>query len=529
MVEIHKDIGSVQEIIDRFEKAKAKRERWESQWRRAYRYSMPNKEIFDEAFVNGEQRNAQVYDETAVESVPKFATRLQSALIPPWSQWAKLVPGSFVNDDTSIELPAAFEGQFEADDAEGLLEEYTEKLFFWIHHSNFSSQALECFKEVSIANGSILIEPSDDPTKVFTCRAETISEIYLELGPDGSYETSFRCMKPKARNILRLWKGAKPTQQMQNCIKDKPEEEIELIEAIIFEPEGGDYHMVVIEPGEKAAIFYENKGPSNPRIAFAWSRVAGETYGRGPIIDVLPAILSLNKVWEYALINGGFKAAGMWTAASDGVWNPFNLKLKPGTVIPVHSNDRSNPSLAQLPVGGDLQYIDWMADNKQGVIQRALFSNPLGNVEDTPVRTLGENMARLQDMLNQAGASISLLETDFVERTLRRMNHLLVQAGKLPPLEIDGEVISLKFQSPIAQARDAQELSSLDTFYASVAPYGPEALVLNTSQKEVFKLAQKASGLPSDIIVEDDERQKQIDNTLQLVPQGGLGGAVDAG
>lgn len=508
---IPSDVGTEASLIVRFKKAKAARAPWESLWRKAYDYAIPDKQVFYDT-EKGRQRNAQVFDETAVKAVQKFATRVQAAITPTWSEFTKLVPGGMVDDDTAIDIPEAFEHMFEdVHDAGELLESYTEKVFHYLHHSNFSSQTFEAFQDLAITNGAMLCE--DHEVDGLSFKAEPITNLFLECGPNGEYETTWRYVNSKARDILRLWPDATLPEDLAKEVERKPTAEHRFIEGTIYEPKLAAYHLVVIHEKKKSAIYYRELGESNPWTIFPWRRSPGEIYSRGPILDVLPAILSLNKIWEFVLQNAAYKAAGAWTGSTDGAWNPFTVQIIPGTIIPVGSNDHRNPSLRELPVGGDLQYIDWLIGQKQSQIEQALFANPMGDI-DSPVRTLGENMLRVQDMLEEAGASFSLLETEFVAKIMKRVIFLLVRAGKLPEIKVDGKAITLKMTSPLAQARDAQELNKTNLFMQTVAPLGEELMQMKINPHEFYENAARRSGVPvKTVYSEDDLKQMAQDVT----------------
>jgi hypothetical protein len=236
-------------------------------------------------------------------------------------------------------------------------------------------------------------------------------------------------------------------------------------------------------------------------------------------------------MWEYVLAGAAWKIMGLWTGVDDGVWNPYNTKLQPGTVIPVGSNETSNPSIRPLEVGGDLPFTDWFIQQKQSVIEQALFANPMGDIEDTSVRTLGENMLRVQDMLEEAGASFSLLETEFVQKCIKRVLFILQEQGVLPRadqggvIEIDGKRISLKMQSPIAQARDAQELVSLQQFNSMALGTIGEALMMRYDQEELLDYIRQKTGVPARILKTEAEVQEAMAQAAQMaqeVPGGGV-------
>lgn len=498
-------------LLKRFKESKSRRDPWEPLWRRAFNYSVPNKEVFTNRS-KGAQRNAQVFDETAVRSVPKFATRIQAALVPSWAQWAKLVPASALSEE--VEIPEAFAEVIQGDDSEEVLESYTDRVFEYIHHSNFASQAFEAFQDLSISTAALFIE--SDETDVFKCTAVPLHTFYRDVYCE---KTFWREHEIECANILSRWPDAKLPSELTQQIENKPETKVKVIEGTIYDKEMGEYELVIMLDKQKTIIFEENFGASSPWVVFGWDMTPGELYHRGPVLSVLPAILSLNKMCEILLQNSALKAAGVWTGSmGDGSWNPNNVRIIPGTVIPVGTNESSNPSIRPLDVGGDLQYVDYVITQKTRVVEEALFANPMGDVGEAPVRTLGENMMRVQDMLQQAGASFSLLERDFVAASLKRIVHLLTEAGKVPEIKIDGEAITIKMQSPLAQARDAEGLGSLDQFFASVAALGPEYMRVLLDGEKVYEYAQQHTGLPADFI-NDEEKQEAAMQAMMAAQQ----------
>ena len=64
--------------------------------------------------------------------------------------------------------------------------------------------------------------------------------------------------------------------------------------------------------------------------------------------------LLLNKTLELLLKNASIACAGVYTAADDGVINPSNIRITPGSIIPVARNGGpQGASLAPLPRSGD--------------------------------------------------------------------------------------------------------------------------------------------------------------------------------
>jgi len=73
-----------------------------------------------------------------------------------------------------------------------------------------------------------------------------------------------------------------------------------LIEATVFDPKRGDFCYHVIHKESKQELVYRRLKTS-PWVVSRYMKVAGEIYGRGPLITALPDIKTLNKVKELVL------------------------------------------------------------------------------------------------------------------------------------------------------------------------------------------------------------------------------------
>ena len=110
--------------------------------------------------------------------------------------------------------------------------------------------------------------------------------------------------------------------------------------------------------------------------------VPGEVLGRGRIMSILPDIKTANKMVELVLRNASLAVSGVYTATSDSVINPYTMQLAPGTMIPVDSNDSSNPTLRPLDRAGDFNVSQLVLEDLQNRIRKTLFAEPLGSIEE---------------------------------------------------------------------------------------------------------------------------------------------------
>lgn len=486
------ELGTNEDLVKRFQAAKKQRSSWQTHLRECYEYALPQRNTMTQ-FSRGQKKNEDIYDSTAVVGTQKFASRLQATLIPPWREWSRLVPGSEIPED-------------EHEKIQPVLDDVTKIIFDHINHSNFSTQAHESFLDLAVSTGVLSLEESDGSDSALEFHSAPLAEIYPEAGPWGSIETVWREHKVPARHIDRLWPGAEMSETMKQKASERPDEKVHLIEGTVYLPKRGYWHQCVMEEASKEYIFGQDYEVS-PWIVFREYVVPGETLGRGRIMQVLPDIKTANKVVEYVLKNAALAISGVYTAADDGVINPYNIRLTPGAIIPVGSNDNSNPTLRPLDRSGDIQFSALVLDDLRKRINKALFAEPFGEI-DSPVRSATEMAMRNQELVQDSGSAFGRMQSEFIEKVIKRAVSILKRAGKIPDIRVDGKEVTIKHTSPLARAQDQDDLMSVNQYLQTVGQLGPEILGLGTKLEDLPSYIGKKLGLDADLLRTEVEREE---------------------
>jgi hypothetical protein len=254
-------------------------------------------------------------------------------------------------------------------------------------------------------------------------------------------------------------------------------------------------------------------------------------YGLGRIIQLLNDIKVLNKIAEMDLQNAGLAISGVYTATDDGVLNPYNVRLVPGTVIPVGSNSNQNPSLRPLERAGDFQISQLKMEQKQDLITKTLFGKPLGDITRTPVRSATEIAERSEETFEMTSAAFSRFQTELLERLIKRMVDVLQKAGKIAPIVIDGKEVTVKFTSPLAKQQDKKDINVIVEYANTLAATGipPEELAKSIKFEDIPGYIAENLGFPSELMRTEQEtniynaRQAQALAAQQQIEGGGGG------
>lgn len=490
------------ELLKRFNAANARKGLWIDTLQQAYQYALPQREEFYQNQREGQKKNQEVFDSTAINGLQQYASRMQATLMPPWRKWAKLTPGQ---DTPEEDIDKVKEG----------LEAATTALFTAFNHSALSTQAHEAILECGVSTGALLFQEGDDE-QPFNIVAVPLSQIVPEEGPDGTIETVFREWDVPARLIKRKWPDATIPASVAGDIDSKPDAKHKIIEGTIYNGDTKKYeYKVMIKKGME--IIVEREDEVSPWIVFRTAVMAGEILGRGPILQALPDILTANKVVEFTLRRAAIDIGGIYTHVSDGAINPYTIQLVPNSLIPVSSNNNENPTLRRLDTGGGIDVSQIVLADLRNNINNALFNNQLGPVEG-PTKSATEISIRQQELVQTAGATFGRLQTELLEKVVKRGVYILQRLGKIPMFKVNGKEVTLRYESPLARAQDAEEIQNLMRWMEMGGALGPQIFMSGAKVEDLPKKLGELLGVP-EALIRDDEGPEGRKALMQLVAQ----------
>ena len=497
----------VDAVLKRFDLAKKRKTQWQELYEEALEYAAPHRETFtSDLDTPGQDKMGRglVFDSTALDSMQKFASNLQSSLVPPFKDWIRLKPGSAVAEEEGLEE---------------ILKEVTKVFFSHIHNSNFDTQIAESFLDLAVGTGALLLLKGtvDQPFQFVNV---PLSQLFLEEGPNGIINTSFRQSKIQIRNIEKTWLDAEIPEKLLEKTNRDPNVEIKILEATIADKitmfnsetnrdeliDGFKYIVIDIET---KSVLVEREQRSSPWLVFRWSTIPGEIYGRGVLLFALPDIKTLNKTKELLLQSASIAIFGMYTVEDDGIINMENIELGPGAMIPVDSNGRQGrgPSIQPLIASGspDLGQII-IQDLKQN-IKSIMFADPLGPV-DLPVKSATEISLRQQELAKRIGSAFGKLQFELLTPLVNRGLDILDELGliNLGPFRVDGNIIAIEHVSPLAMAQEEEEFVNMVRLAELVSSlYGPQVLLGMIPPDRFITEAARKINVNREVIASEEE------------------------
>ena len=506
-------LGNIADLKKREKKAFEMESMWHDQLSDVYEYFLPQRNLFN-IESKGTKKMDKIFDSTALTAIQMGASKLQESIAPIWSRWATFAP--------SAEIERMLEsGQYDVseEDIRKSLEQQAEIVFDYINRSNFATQFYEAALDLLVGTATLRIDESDDDEMPIVFSAVPQKGIAFEEGPFGTVETHWRRFKVKARMLERMWIGFEPSQRISDMIEKSPDTEVNVCEGVIYDPKTKNYYGAVWVGNEDRLSWTEAFGMSSPWVTGRYSKCAGEVRGRGPAMQCLPDVRSLNKVKEYTLQKAAIDLAGMYTATDDGVLNPYNMRIAPGIVIPVGSNNTSNPSLQRLDTGTNLQLAQFEIQELQNGIKLALFNDlrdPAG-----PVRSATEVAIESRELAKRIGSAFGRLQTEVLIPVLKRCVSILARRGLISSMEVGGRDVDVKFLSPLAKAQDAEDLISAQQAVQFVLQTAsPDHVKMSFKLEEFGRWAAEKTGMPAELVRSEQETQKIVQAGAEAAQQG---------
>ncbi len=214
-------------------------------------------------------------------------------------------------------------------------------------------------------------------------------------------------------------------------------------------------------------------------------------------MKALPDIKTANKVVELVLKNATIAVTGIWQADDDGVLNPANIKLVPGTIIP---KAVGSSGLTPLEAPGRFDVSQIVLDDLRSRIRKALLVDQLGQV-DGPRMTATEVLERAAEMTRILGATYGRLQSELLTPLVSRGLQILRLRGEIPEIFIDGRLVDLQYRSPLAQSQIQKDVQLTLTWLNAAASFGPEGMAAIDLPAAVRWMGRKL-GVPNQLILE---------------------------
>ena len=496
-----------------FKEAKARRDNWVSTWDEINDYVLPGREGFFDSNTGsqsyGDKRTDLIYDETAVVGVPRFASRLQLGFFPPNGRAFRLMPGpEYPGNVRSQKIMA------ELDNATDLIHE-------GLRNSNFNSELHEGLQDLGIGTMNMICEPGRFVGDLkFTAVPATHVALLSARGDEVGCWFHWRNDLP-LRDLQQTYPHFKLTKLIIEDIKRNPDKKIKIIEATMVnkdKPFEDSWIKVCISETHKTVLYqteYLGAG-SNPWISTRWSKSGFEVWGRGPILQAMPAIKTLNLTVKLILENAEMAIAGAYLYDDDGVFNPENIILQPGTFVPRASGSKIEPLTS--PSRFDVAQL--VLEEQRRNVRKALFIDELDREGAKTPLSATEVSQRLAEVARDMGAVAGRMQREFLQPLVNRIVFLYTEMGLLDLPRIDGRQIRVVPASPLLRAQDFQDISDFSRFNETImGSFGQQMSMLLMNRERTVKWLASKFGIDEDLLNTPEELQAEVEQAQNMMQQ----------
>jgi hypothetical protein len=490
-----------QDLVKRFRRLESKRtSQWDVHYEELTDYINPQQSDIRQVETPGTKRTSRLFASAVLNAVSTAVASISGILVPTTSRWF------------SIEFKDNFLNELEGVPA--WLEESSNIMFEEMINSNLKTMIGRIIRDLLvIGTGNIFITAKEGVNgynglmfRVYQAGSYVISENH-----ESEVDVVFQKLKMSARAAAAEWGEKKLSPKVQQLLKSKPDDEIEILHAMI--PREGIYKKDISPDSKVFELPFEStyielktkhtisEGGFHEKAYLVprWMVLSGEVYGRSPAMDALPEIKSLNKQREL-ILKGMAKAIDPpLTILDRGVVG--KVKTSPGALI----YQRVDGAVKPLFLQGDFQSV-LLNEQKMEELIRQIFFNHLLQFPtqgaSTPV-TATEFSLRNEQMLRNAIPSIAIIEDELLAPLVERVFGLLLRAGQLPAppvalLEAAEGVVkfNVKYSNPVSKAQKSAEADSLVRFVSvavGLAEVIPGILDVFKAEEAGFFLADRFS------------------------------------
>ena len=483
------------------------------------RYYLPGKEF------QGTIQNTRVYDTTAVEAVSTFVSKIHDTMTPPQVQWG------FLEVDTSmVDDPEQDDNLKILQEAQMILDNYMRRLFTYIHASNFDVTINECYYDLAVGTSALVINQIDDKMP-FTCTSIPADKLAIEEAANGNIESWFRTWQNlKIAELNTRWPQIILSPNLQALMASDPDAVVRNVyEGVAYFANQPKKYLYAVW-ADNDMLYYQWLD-SNPGIVWRWKKVNNETWGRGPVMEALPSIISLNEMARIELASANINTFRPYMGFSDAIFNPHTFKLEPFTIIPIAPiGSNGQVPLIPLPNSASPEFAQMTMTDLRMQIKTLLFAEQPQDSRSVQPQTAYELAMKQSTLAEKIGPIFSRSIQEMMWPVIKRFAYILHNMGLLPYPDVGGIPIAFKYKSPLQLSKGRADVERFVQYVQVMQGImGPEATQLYINPKttpymiaEMLQIDERFLNKPD--AVQQVMQQVQDEHSLAKLanPQGSM-------
>jgi len=464
----------------------------------------------------GQSRTSRIFDETATQALDDGVSVFESYVMPRGARWQSFAP----RDDELLKIRRV----------RAWYELKTSQLFMLrsMPGSGFAEQTHESVASL-LAFGDqgmwpeIRYDRQRRPLGIFY-RSEHIGSIWIMENAWGRVDTVHRKFRLSARQAMQKW-GDKAPECVRKAYRDNKIDDEHLYLHVLcprddwdprrIDAKGKPVRSCYVSIADKQ-IFDEGGFRTMPLVYSRYEKSPTETYGRGPGINVLPAVKASQLMMRDLVTAVEFMARPAMLAADDAV--DVILRYSPGGTTYGGLDYAGNPLVKPMMEGADISPALMLQERTRAVIVRAFFGDLFR------IRREQKTHVSATDVMEQSAEKGILLsplarqETEWFAPMGDRELDLMWEMGLLddmpPEVKEAGGLYQYVFDNPLGRAQKADQAAGFFRTLEGVTPLMQAKPQLVDDFFAMFPFDKILHGLaminavPATWMAEDGEREQ---------------------
>ena len=498
----------IRETEKRLKPARRDKDRHKTRLDDFYRYAMPWRHQIGQSYDQGIVD--EIFDSTAMDSVSDFAADMLATLTPQHFEWILPEPAIALSQKDKQLIQPQIEG-------------FNEIVFSEIRRSNFFAEALECYQDLSHGTMAMIIQDTDI-SKPFHCEAIPANDLLISRGVKKTVGVRGFEMTVTADMIPAMWPGAEKNDDLMKIVRENPAKDMNIMQCAYADyGDRGTERWKFCAYAEKKFLLdddlFAGQG-SCPIIVARWMTDSTTCWGIGPGYLKLPDIKTANLLVELILEKLEEAVDPAYTYEDDGVMNLEN-PIEPGTWLPRAAGSEA-PEPLESRAQFDVAYFN-RQELKESILRGFYQDKPLQRGKTPP--TASQFLEEAADAARRLGAPAGRLAIEWLFEVYNRFVYLLNKRGKLPQIELNGEIVSLNASSPLIKEQQMADALQLQRYAALLDTIiGPEMRQAAIDPLAAALFLKERMGIKAEVLTDPDAFQELIDQI-----KGQLAAAVGAG
>lgn len=439
-------------IAKRREKAWNSARLWQSLYDDAYAYAIPGRRPARgrHGSTKGEDRSLELFDSTAANMVFQSAAQMRDDIAPPGAPLARLGINRLAR-----RVLLAQRGQEALDQVMAVHADLSDAAnMVFSGTSGFPTALLEACLDCHIGTGALLAMKGD-VFQPIRWAAIPQDELAVEMDVFGR-ETLIAWKQEHSKLAIRnAFPGARFDADFMKDWDKTSADEMEF-EQVWVRREDAGWRFLVYVTGKKGAAakdpapVLDEVTATCPVVLMHYNRVPGEDRGRGPLLNMLAAIRTANKVMDLQLRAASIDLLGIWLYEPND-FNPDTAPLEPGAFWPGNTGGIMGESVKRLDTRGDRSDLaaNLMGDLRQQITQG--FQRQPAMPDGKSPRSATEFMIRDKEQMRAYRGAYGRLVEDFVPKVFWRAVEVVQEVwGLHRNFRIDRMMTQLEVLSPLA-------------------------------------------------------------------------------